>query len=262
MGDQPDRGLTRPPSPRLSLGAPAAAGESARMDDLELAVRALEARVSVLETGKGQAHAAGAPAWEPVEPPLPPLPALDGIAGAPALAGRALLALSGAYLIRALVESGVVETRVGLAAGLAYAAGWLVRGHGAAARGRTASASVDMVTASLMAYPLAWESAVRFGLSPVVACVLLVSTTVAVMGVAMHDRLPAAAWAAALASTAVAIALAVRLQAVDVCAVVLVAIGVLAYAADRGRGWSGLAWAPALGADLLVYAAAFVALRT
>jgi hypothetical protein len=264
MGDEPTGGLTRPRASRLSVRAPAPGGDASRIDDLELAVRALEARLSTLEAAtRAPAPAAAAdPAAAAFEPPVPVLPPLEGLRAAPALAGRALVALAGAYLVRALVESGLVPTRVGIAAGLAYAAAWLLRADGEAMRGRMTAASVDAVTASLMAYPLAWEAAVRFGLSPATAAALLASITVAVMTVAVHRRLTVAAWAAALASTAVAIALAVTLRAVDVFACLLVATGLLAYAAGRRRAWTGLAWAPAVGADLLAFAAAFVALRT
>src|ERR1035438_6599533 len=54
---------------------------------------------------------------------VPEIPANHPLAQMPAIlpiAGRALLGLAGAYLLRALTESGTLPARAGIAAGIAY----------------------------------------------------------------------------------------------------------------------------------------------
>lgn len=270
MGGVATRGIPvlREEQPSRPAAAGVAAGDAARVEQLEIAVRALETRVAALEASRAVAPTSPvtaspeAPTSVFVPEALPPtLAGLDGLRAAPALAGRALIALAGAYLIRALAESSLVPTRVALALGLAYAAAWLLRAHVEAARGRARVASLDTIVVTLIAFPLAGEAALRFGVPVPTVALLLVLMTAGVTRVAARDRLAAGAWAATLAATAVAAVLAVTTHGVEALAWAAVATGIIAYTTDRALHWTGLAWPAALGADLLVLAAAFVALQ-
>ena len=98
-------------------------------DDLEREVRDLARRVAYLEhlINVGQVGQAVPPA-NSVAQALPPansdlLPETTALL--PVL-GRALLGLAGAYLLRALTESGTFAPKAGVAIGLLYALLWLV----------------------------------------------------------------------------------------------------------------------------------------
>src|SRR5579872_2093315 len=90
--------------------------ESSRFDILAADIADLKRRVATLE-GSG-------PAFLPIEPAIPQMPSVSG--GAVTSLGLALLGMAGAYLLRALVESGSLPRAVGVAAGLLYAGCWLV----------------------------------------------------------------------------------------------------------------------------------------
>ena len=107
--------------------APEVARDSNRELMIELCaeVRALERRVAALEHHAPLPIPFPAPALSVAEVQVSP----DTV---PAL-GRAVLGIAGAYLLRAVTETGVVPHGAGVAAGIIYAAVWL----GLAARART-----------------------------------------------------------------------------------------------------------------------------
>lgn len=119
-------------------------------------VHALERRVAVLE----QHGVAIAPHGLPEALPVPELKvSADTV---PAL-GRALLAVAGAYLLRALTEMGVLPHAAGVAAGIAYAALWLWL---ASRSRRDFTAALNAATAIIVLAPLLWEAVVRLHATP------------------------------------------------------------------------------------------------
>src|SRR5690242_7401696 len=75
--------------------------------------------------------------------------------------GRAMLGIAGAYVLRAVAETGVVPRIPVAAAGVAYAFGWLVWSR----RASKASGIVPLVyaaTAALILLPLLWEVTLDF----------------------------------------------------------------------------------------------------
>jgi hypothetical protein len=141
-------------------------------------LRELAERVARIEQYAGLSAPAAA------QPPVPDLAEyptvltdhpLAGIPNLLPVIGRALLGLAGAYLLRALTESGTVPARLGIAIGIAYALGWL----GLAARRPLEerwSAAIDSLTSVLILSPLLWEATARFHLlsSWTAAAVLLI----------------------------------------------------------------------------------------
>jgi len=94
-------------------------------------------------------------------PPVVPSPPLESNL---LLAGRSLIALGGAYLLRALAESKVLPIATAVAIGFAYAAVWLWRSSDHARHSRRAHAAFCAAIAAVIAYPIIWESTTRFAL--------------------------------------------------------------------------------------------------
>lgn len=125
--------------------------------DLRSEVHALERRVSALE------HRAPAIAAHPEALPVPELAVSPDTI--PAL-GRALLAIAGAYLLRALTEMSLLPRPLGIAAGICYAAFWLWLASRAR---REFTAALHASTAILILLPLVWEAAARLSAMPAAA---------------------------------------------------------------------------------------------
>jgi hypothetical protein len=77
------------------------------------------------------------------------------------VAGRALLGLAGAFLLRALAEAGAVPLLLVVTVAILYAAAWLVFAVRTRARDAVAGAAYG-ITAALIFAPLLWEVTVRF----------------------------------------------------------------------------------------------------
>jgi hypothetical protein len=125
---------------------------------LEREVRELAQRVAQLERYAGLS-APAAPAA--IAPRIRASHPLAGMPGLLPIVGKALLGLAGAYLLRALTESGTLSPKVGIAAGIVYALLWL----GWAARSPAAerlTTAIHSLTAVLVLCPLLWEATVRF----------------------------------------------------------------------------------------------------
>lgn len=136
----------------------------AHKDDLDLEqlserLQELEERVAALEMSRAS------PANPPVEAILGTLhrerekPATS-ISVVPVL-GKAVLAIAGAYLLRATAESGAVTRWFMLVVGIVYGGFWLlwaVQSH----RHSHFSSTIFALTAAIILPPLLWEGTVRF----------------------------------------------------------------------------------------------------
>jgi hypothetical protein len=225
-----------------------------RVEELESALREcserlcrLEQRVGALERPDAASMLDGTGALEPED-----LPEIAVPAGAIALVGRTLLVLAGAYLARALTESGLVPPALGVALGLAYAGAWQILAAREARAGRVASATFHAVASGLIAFPLIWETAAHFGLlAPRTTCAALVAFFALGLGVAWRHRLPVAA--TAVTSLALLTGLALFVSTRDVRPVFLAVLAVAAAIeglAYRER-WTALRWPAAAVVDLV-----------
>lgn len=90
-------------------------------------------------------------------------------------AGRAVLGLAGAFLLRALAESGAVPALLVVAVAIVYAATWLL--FSVRTRDPNAFAGTAYgITAALILAPLLWEATVRFhALTPPATATILVA---------------------------------------------------------------------------------------
>ena len=228
-------------------------------------LRSVEARVAALEG----AAAPKSPRPVPV-PPAEPVPATSAapestLSSYAALAGKCLFVLAGAFLVRALTDSGTLPRGAGVALGLAYAMTWLVVADRTGRNGSVAAATAATawgVTALVIACPLVWEASTRFNvLPPAGAAGALTAVAAAALGASVHRNLRALAWAAVLSVLATACLLLVATHALVAFGALLVVLAAGAGAASVRRGWAGLPWAPAVVADLVVLEAIWIAAR-
>ena len=143
--------------------------------------------------------------------------------------GRALLAIAGAYLLRALTEMSLWPATVGVAAGILYAGFWLW--HGARAKGNLV-ATINALSAVIIFTPLLWEATVRLNaLSTWTAAGLA-----AVFGLAAI-RIPRVALWSSTAGAAIALALMTATHDLLPFSLALVAIGAGAEFAAIRTNW-------------------------
>ena len=235
-----------------------------RLEMMERAVEALEAavsrqdrRIAALEGMTAEAPAVGGEVTEavaPVDPAAEALPdqwPISAVRGTPALAGRSLLILAGAFLLRALTEAGTLATGMGVVLGLAYAASWIIAAAMAARKGARGSAGFFAVCAALIADPLIFEASTEFGvLSSTGSAVTLSIMTAAGLFVASRWRLQESAWVFVVGAMVTAATLAVVHPPGEEATAVLVALGLAAVWLAGRRGWEFLRWLTAVGADV------------
>jgi hypothetical protein len=212
-------------------------------------LRELESRVAALEAADGLGAAAPAPfLGRPTEQKETPTQSISAV---PVL-GKAVLAISGAYLLRAIAESGAVPERIMLLAGIVYAGFWLVWAVRSHRRSRFAGVVFGLTTAAILG-PLLWEGTVRFQqLSPGFASGVLVALVALSLGLAWKERLETIPWIETLAAVATAVALIVATRELRAVAVAFVAMALLIEAAACSGRWLGLRAVTALAADFVV----------
>jgi hypothetical protein len=181
---------------------------------------------------------------------LPRAPRSDAIVLV-SLAGRTCLVFGGAYLLRALTESGNIPAIAGVLLGLVYAVGWL----GPADRAKPPSALFHGLATVLIGMPIVWEAAGRFRfLSPIQGALALAVVVGLALIVAWHRRLPALAGVAVLGALVTALALAATLARVVPFAALLLGCAGAGLWIAYHRGWTWLAVLTGLAADLAVLA--------
>ena len=172
------------------------------------------------------------------------------------LIGGILLALAGAYLLRALTEGGVLPRVLGVVSGLLYALAWAVICHLLGKRGWRGAASASGLAASMVALPMIWESTARFEvLDPWISAVLLIVVGSVLLPVAGRHRLAPVSAAAVLGIGSVAVLLMFGSRTPEPFALTLGMLGIVAIVAGPRRGgplpWLGYFFAN-LGALLLI----------
>lgn len=169
------------------------------------------------------------------------------------LGGRSLMALGGAYLLRAFTEAGdagTLQPSVGVGLGLLYAAAWLGFAQRAGIAGRPRSAAFHGLTATAIAFPLIWEATGRLAVLPAaLAATLLVGFTCAGLAVATRHDLGIVAWATTALGVGAAIGLLFRTHAPITFGLALLALGALVLRATDRREWRLLRWLGTLSVD-------------
>jgi hypothetical protein len=241
MVSQPTRGSEGSDPDRISE-------LEARVLTLSELVARLGARLSALEADLRQNAAASAPAVSSAGA-ADPGPAL--LSAALPLGGRTLLVLAGAFVLRALTESGLTPGWLGVALGLAYALAQAALAERAGKAGAAASATAHGLSTLLVAFPLLFEVVARFQLvGPAAATAALAAVTAALLLVAHRWRLQALAWMAVAGSVFTALALMFQTDRAAAGAIFLALLGLETAWLGYARGWRGLGWAAAAAADL------------
>ncbi len=237
----------------------------ARLAEMAEALRGIERRVSALERERGSSPAARRIARDASahETTVASLESEAAIAGRtlPAL-GRTLLVLAGAFVLRALTDSGSLPAWLGVGAGFAYAGGWVAAADRAGAAGRRASAAFHFVAAIAIGFPLLFEAATRFRLlSPVAAAATLTAFTGVALGVATRRRQEVLAWLVALGGVFTATGLMVSTGRLSPALAYLVLLGVATLWLGYVQDWHGLRWPVAAAADAAVIVLALQAVH-
>ena len=145
----------------------------------------------------------------------------------------------------------------GIALGLVYALGWLAMSDRAGAANRRTSAGFHGLVATIVAFPLIWESVTRFQLlTPNAAAFILAFVTALTLAVALRQRSQVLAWIAVLAALVTSLALVAATGVVLPFTTVTIALGVATLWIGYSADWVLLRWPAALVADLMVLALA------
>jgi hypothetical protein len=231
------------------------------VEQLSERVRELERRISALEglaAGSGYPRLTGTEIQEPRVRASGRVPLLDVSGGAVPVLGKAVLGIAGAYLLRAIAESGTIPKLPVLFVAIIYASLWVVWAARTHAINHFASVTYA-ITSALILSPLLWESTVRFQvLSPAYAAFVLVAFVVLAVALAWQGNLQVIPWVATLATvgTALALIIATR-ELVPLTAALLVVALATEIAACLGHRLS-LRAVPALAADFAVWLLVYV----
>lgn len=239
-------------------------GVSSDVEQLSERVRELERRVSALE-GQPEKPAPTAPAAPnlALQPASPPAtwrgsPLADILGGAVPVLGKAVLGVAGAYLLRAIAESGSIPKLPILIVAIVYAGLWMVWAVHTHAANRFASVTYG-VTAALILSPLLWESTVRFQvLAPAFTSVVLVAFVVFALALSWQRNLQLIPWIATLSTVITAVALIIATRELVPLTAALLAVAFATEVATCLEHRLSLRAVPAIAADFAVWLLVFV----
>lgn len=233
---------------------------SATIEQLTKRVRDLEGRVAALEgqwQKPTQVQAESTATLPPIQRPRPPatwrgFPPAETPAGAVAIIGKAVLAIAGAYLLRAIAESGAVPKLPMLVLAIAYAGAWMVWAARIHAANPFASATYA-ITSSLILSPLLWESTVRFHVvSPSLTAIVLVAFAVMTLGLTLRNELQLIPWIATTATVVTALALIIGTHDLLPLTIALLAIALVTEVTVCLGRLQTMRAIPAIAADLAI----------
>jgi hypothetical protein len=225
------------------------------VEALECAVRDLTNRVAYLEQRIGLSAPAAPTARVPEVPANHPLARMPAILP---IAGRALLGLAGAYLLRALTESGTLPARAGIATGIAYALLWLVWAARSPASERLKTA-LDSLTAVLVLCPLLWEATLHFhAINPWMTASVLLLFAVFGMAISWRKSLLVVSTFATVAALGTAAALLLATHDVMPFTFLFLAVAAAIEASACLEHWLSERWLGATAADLSVLLATWL----
>jgi hypothetical protein len=233
----------------------------ADLDELRQQVRDLTHRVARLEASlaarEGSTPARGAePAPLPDNPDI--LPGVPDTASVLPVFGAGLLGLAGAYLLRAIAESGVLPSRFVFTLGTLYAVGWLLwaaRNQGE----RRLPTALYSLTSVLILSPLLWEATLRFHMVTAwEASMILVAFTLIGLTVSWRRDLLMVATISTLAGLITAGALLIATDNVLPFIFVFLAIAAAVETCACLNHWLTERWLAAVAADLSVLLATWL----
>lgn len=226
----------------------------ARLEELLARIEELERRISALERlrqtppeTRRTPQPSAVPSARPGEaPPLPqPLSVFS-------VFGHAVLGIAGAYMLRALAESRAIPPWLGVALGVACAAGWLVW----SARPRVKAGlarSVYAATAAVILAPMLWEVTVRFRiLEPPVTAAVLAAFALLAMTLGWRSHAATVVWVGACAAAVTALGLMAAARAPLPFAWALLGVALASEILGLQGRWPGIRLLTAAAADIAV----------
>jgi hypothetical protein len=169
------------------------------------------------------------------------------------LAGRTLVVLGGAYLLRALTGSHVLSAQAGVGLGILYGAPWLLLASRAAARGSQIDAFAHALTTALIGYPLVWEATLRFNvISPEQSAALLGGLTAAALVLSAARGLQGLAWVVTFGAIVSAAGLAIATGNWTAYTVTAIGVGLATLWLGYTHDWTMLRWPAAATANLML----------
>jgi hypothetical protein len=236
-----------------------------KMEDLPEALTRLTARLETLEQRVyALEHPSEAISSQPAPEPAPlhaePVAETLPLAqtGVFVVLGRALLGIAGAYLLRAVAESGSLPRLAVASVAIVYALLWLVWASRTRAGEWFASATYACTSALIIA-PMLWELTLRFKILPPAGAAGVLSAFVcAATALAWKRNLTSIYWVANAAAVVAALALSIATRdlAPFIAALLLMAL-VSEFAAGRNRELS-IRPLTAAAADLAIWALIFI----
>ena len=243
-----------------------------RLQQLEDNLADVVRRLRALEDG--QRAAVQTADYADTAPPAPPdtvfLPArhadstrgTSDLTGLATLLGRTCIVFGGAYLLRALTETGRLPGTAGVIIGLTYSFAFLVAAYRAGATDKL-SAQFHGVTAMLIGLPIVWEATSQFHLlNPAWGALFLGAGAAAAFVIAGRRDLDAVAGVAGFGTMATALATAFSAVHYGPFAILLIALSTATYWLSDRPGHAWLRWPNAVAAGLAVMAVTARALAT
>lgn len=235
------------------------------VEQLSQRVRDLERRIAALEAQPAKPATAAPPAPEvlPLQRPKPPatwrgFPPVETPAGAVPVIGKAVLGIAGAYLLRAIAESGTLPKLPILLAGIIYACLWMVWAIRSHASYRFAGVAYA-VTSALILSPLLWEATVRFqALSSWFTAGVLVAFVVLTMAVAWQRDLRLIPAVAIVSTLATSVALIIATRDLVPFTSALLAVSLITEITASAGHHTAVRALPALAADFSVWLLVYV----
>jgi hypothetical protein len=228
------------------------------MDDLNALARLtarieqLERRVSVLEHPAELTVAVSAEITPAASlPPAGEMTAQDS--GIFPLLGKAMLGIAGAYLLRAVADSGSFPKMAVVILALAYAGMWLVLAARVPLQARLASA-VYATTAALILAPMVWELTLRFEvLTTSASATILGAFVITAYALAWKHALVSVVWVANLAAAITALGLIIATHDLAPFVNVLLLMALASEVAACRNRWLSLRPFVAIASDLAAW---------
>jgi hypothetical protein len=229
-----------------------------RLKELELQLRSVVERLTRVEQRlDGQASEVAAPAIpiesSAIEEEAPQTVLTEGsMSNTATHLGRTLLIFGGAYFLRALTDFEFIPPTAGVLLGAAYALVWLFMADRAGGHeSQRATAVFYGIASVVLGMPLLVEAATRFQLlSGGQAAASLTVFCGLVLVVAARRNLQSLAWLATLSGIPTALILLRMTHQAVPFSVFLVLLGLGSLWVVYLKGWKGLHWLGAIGADL------------
>jgi hypothetical protein len=187
-------------------------GDLDALERLTVRLENLEQRICTLEHSSPTASSVSSTAAIPAVRSTVPQANAQGIpfvqdAGVFAVLGKAMLGIAGAYVLRAVAESGSVPKLAVVVLALAYAGTWLVWSTRVPA-GAVFTGTVYASTAALIMAPMLWELTLRFDVLPTsVTAAVLCASLVTAYALGWKHSLTSVVWVTGVAVVLTTLAL-------------------------------------------------------